>query len=182
MDFQRVLESLLEAFRLHKTRYAVAGGFAVGALGAPRATMDLDFLVHRDDLEALDKTLTGLGYRKHYASENVSQYMHADAAWGALDFIHAFRPLSLAMLERAIDKPVFGGALTLRVLQAEDVIGLKVQASTNDPKRRARECADIEALLEIYHDTIDRDRLEEYYRLFDRLNEWEELRERFPRS
>ena len=44
-----LLHRLLREFdRLH-TRYALMGGFALGALGAPRATRDLNFLIHRDE-------------------------------------------------------------------------------------------------------------------------------------
>ncbi|HXJ32857.1 MAG TPA: hypothetical protein VMS22_02370 [Candidatus Eisenbacteria bacterium] len=39
------------------------------------------------------------------------------------------------------------GAETVPVLQAEDVIGLKVQASSNDPRRVALDMADVERLI-----------------------------------
>ena len=74
MDFERILEALLRAFNEDKIRYGVIGGFALGLLGAPRATMDLDFLVHRDDLGILHQRLLRLGYRCEAALENVSQF------------------------------------------------------------------------------------------------------------
>jgi hypothetical protein len=51
--------------------------------------MDLDFLVHGDDLKKLDELLTTLGYRQVFRTENVSQYGHDDDAWGSIDVIHA---------------------------------------------------------------------------------------------
>ena len=166
MNFECVLRELLQMFKQEKVRYALMGGFALGALGAPRATLDIDFLVHRDDLGKLDRRLVGLGYKRYHHTENVSQYENSKADWGGIDFIHAFRKISLAMLERAIEQPVFHGTQKVRVLQPEDVIGLKVQAIANNPRRKAQDVADIEALASLYHNRLDWDRLREYYSLF----------------
>ena len=64
MDFQNVLDRLLEDFSKENVRWALTGGFAMGALGAPRATADLDFIVHRDDMPRVDALLGRLGYRR----------------------------------------------------------------------------------------------------------------------
>ena len=74
MEFERVLQAVLSRFHAQRIRYAALGGFALGLLGAPRATQDLDFLVHRDDLESVHTILTTLGYERHFSSENASQY------------------------------------------------------------------------------------------------------------
>jgi hypothetical protein len=141
--------------------------------------MDLDFLVHRDDLVKLDGALTALGYSRVFQSENVSQYRHPDNAWGSIDFIHAFRRISLAMLERAQDYPALGGKYSLRTAQPEDVIGLKVQAMFNDPDRRAQEQSDIERLMAQYGRQLDWGRIEEFYDVFGLAEEAKKLRERF---
>jgi hypothetical protein len=182
VDFERVLRALLAVFRRHKIRYAVIGGFALGVLGHTRATMDLDFLVHRDDLEKLHKRLTALGYERVMQTENVSHYRHRADAWGGLDFIHAFREISLAMLARAKNYKVFGGKQTIRVANPEDVIGLKVQAMVNDPDRRAQEVADIEVLMRLYGARLDWQRIEDFYDIFGLTDEASRLRRRFERD
>ena len=182
MDFELVLERLITEFSRLQIRYAVIGGFALGVLGTPRQTMDLDFLVHRDDLAKLDGALTNLGYVRVYGSDNVSQYRHSEAKWGSLDFIHAFRNVSLAILERAKDYPALGGKQKLKTAQPEDVIGLKVQAMFNDPERRAQEQRDIETLMARYRSQLDWDRIEEFYAVFDLASEAKRLRERFDRA
>ncbi len=179
MDFERVLRTLLEEFRRLQIQYAAIGGFALGVLGVPRATMDLDFLVHRDDLDKLHGALTVLGYQRFVLTENVSQYRHSDGLWGSLDFIHAFRQASLAMVSRAKSYPVFGGAQTVRVVDAEDVIGLKVQAMVNDPDRRVQEMADIEQLMGSCRERLDWKRVQEYYDLFNRAEEGKQLKKRY---
>lgn len=179
MDFGLVLKQLLEGFDRMGIRYALRGGFAMGALGAPRATADLDFLVRREDLERLDLLLTGLGYARIHLSDDVSQYTGPAAVWGSLDFIHAFRPISLAMLERAVEKPVLENSRAVRVLQPEDVIGLKILAMANNAGRTHREMADIEALLDVYRCDLDWSRLQEFFHLFGMDKAYTDLKERF---
>ena len=182
MDFEIVLKRLIFEFsRLH-IRCAAIGGFALGVLGVPRQTLDLDFLVHRDDLEKLDDALTALGYTRVFQSENVSQYRHPDTRWGSVDFIHAFRKISLAMLDRAKDYPAVGGKQSLRTAQPEDVIGLKVQAMFNDPERRPQEQNDIERLMARYGRKLDWNRIQEFYEVFGFSDEAKKLRERFDRA
>jgi len=182
VDFELVLKTLITEFSRLNIRAAAIGGFALGVLGAPRQTMDLDFLVHREDLEKLDKALTALGYTRVFHSENVSQYRHPESAWGSVDFIHAFRKVSLGMLDRAKDSPALGGKQSLKTAQPEDVIGLKVQAMFNDPERRVQEQNDIERLMAQYGRRLDWDRIQDFYEVFGIVDEAIKLRERFDRD
>ena len=59
LEFDRIVRGFARA----KVRYAVAGGFAVGLHGHVRATLDMDFLVHGDDLVKANAVLKRLGYR-----------------------------------------------------------------------------------------------------------------------
>ena len=182
MDFERVLKALLADFDYQQIRYAAIGGFALGVLGIPRATMDLDFLVQRDDLDKLQIVLTTLGYQRYVQTENVSQYRHAEALWGSVDIVHAFRKAALGMLSRAKGYPIFGGAQEVRVINPEDLIGLKVQAMVNDPDRRSQEMADIERVMAVYGQRLDWQRIEEFYELFDLSDDARRLRRRFEHA
>jgi hypothetical protein len=179
VDFEQVFKTLLGELERCQVRYAVIGGFAVAVLGLARATVDLDLLVHRDDLGRLHDILAGMGYQRLASTENVSRYVHSDAAWGSLDILHAFRKPSLQMLERTQALPIFAGTQTIRVVQPEDAIGLKVQAMANDPRRRTRELADIEALMELHGSTLDWDRIQTYFDLFGLSEEARQLTTRF---
>ena len=182
VNFERVLEALLAEFDCRRIRYAAIGGFALGVLGYPRTTIDLDFLVHKDDLSKAHDLLTDLGYQRVVHTENVSQYRHNDDAWGSIDFIHAFRKSSLAMLTRAKSYPVFGAKQTVKAADPEDVIGLKVQATVNDPDRKPQELADIERLMSLYGSKLDWKRIQEYYDIFGLGKEAKRLRRRFGRA
>ncbi|MCM8784188.1 MAG: nucleotidyltransferase family protein [Candidatus Omnitrophica bacterium] len=178
MEFERVLRKILKEFRKGNIHYALIGGFALGALGIPRATFDLDFLVEAEELEALDKILRKLGYHLYFRTENVSHFRAHNPQWGSLDFIHAFRKISLRMLERAKERKIFNGKESIRILLPEDIIGLKVQAIANDPLRRIKELADIEALVDLYRERLDWQNLKEYFSLFEMEEEFRRLKTR----
>ena len=179
MDFERVLRDLVSDFNEREVPYALIGGFAFGALGISRATMDLDFLVARDALRRIDEIMQRRGYRLRYRSENVSQFGSDSPLLGQVDFLHAFREIATGMLQRASELPAFAGSLQVRTLRPEDLIGMKVQALTNDPQRERRDLVDIESLAERYSGEIDWDRMREYFALFDRLELYEGIRETY---
>jgi Uncharacterised nucleotidyltransferase len=168
MDFKRVTEKLLASFKDRYIRYALIGGFAVGLWGAARGTVDMDFIVLREDLEALDEIMSSLGYELRYRSENISQFIASDALFGEIDFLHAFREPSLRMLGHAVEKSIFGGEFAIRVLRPEDLIGLKVQAMANNAERETADLSDIEALMRLYGTVLDWGLLKEYFALFER--------------
>jgi hypothetical protein len=177
MDFGAVLERLVDFFSKEKVRWGLTGGFAMGALGAARTTADLDFLVHRDDMPRVHAFLESVGYKRIHSSENVSQYDNPASSWGSLDFIHAFRPISLEILARTLEKP-FSGNRKLKVLRPEDVIGLKVQAIANNPARRLRDLADIEALISANLAELDWALVKKYFDLFSMASEYADLKGR----
>lgn len=176
-NLETLLGRLLREFERRRTRYALIGGFALGAHGAPRATRDLDFLVHRNDMPGVHEFLTAAGFRRVHHSENVSQY-DMGGPWGAIDFIHAFRPLALEMLDRALPKDSALIGLPVRVVSPEDLIGLKVQSLANNPARRHKELADIESLLELRGD-LDWARIRGFFVLFGLSHLADELEARF---
>ncbi len=183
MEFELVLRKLLEGFEERGIRYAAIGGYALGLLGAERLTQDLDFLVQSEDSEKLYQLMSSLGYKRIFDSENVSQYQgDIFLIWGYVDFLKAFRPTARKMLDESLEKTVLGGEWKIRVVRAEDIIGLKVQAIANNPLRKEKDAADIAALLEIAKiegRPIDWKRIEDYYRLFKMENEFKIIKERY---
>ncbi len=167
MDFKAALSSLLKSFGERYIRYGLMGGFALGLWGAARATVDLDFLVHRDDMGKVAEIMQTLGYELKFQSENVSQYQSPLKIFGEVDFLHAFREASIGMLERAEIKDVFGGSLNIRVLKPEDLIGLKLQAIKNNPLRKEQDLADIELLVAAQKDRLDWPLIETYAAALD---------------
>jgi len=179
MDFKTVLGLLLKSFQEENVRYALIGGFALGALGVPRATVDIDFLIHRDDLDKIEKIMKVNGYDCAFKSENVSQYISPLKLFGEVDLLHAFRDIAVGMLERAVEKNIFEGKLKIKVLKPEDIIGLKLQAIINDENRITQEFADIESLMGFYKSNLDWRLIEEYFKIFDQEEKFIELKKKF---
>jgi len=143
--------------------------------------MDLDFLVHRDDLEKLHQLFMRLGYQRDVWRENVSQYSHPIRPLGSIDVLHAFRPYALEMLTRARTIACLDIG-SVHVLEPEDIIGLKVQAIANNPSRRSHEAADIETLMSQYGSQLDWNRIQTYYDLFELGEEARTLRARYGQA
>lgn len=179
MDFKTTLEIILRDFSKAKICYGLIGGFALGALGIARSTVDLDFLVLRDDMPKVDKIMKSHGYECKYKSENVSQYVSPLKIFGEVDFLHAFREISVKMLARAKELGIFEGKLKIKVLLPEDIIGLKVQAIANNPDRMQQEYLDIESLMERYKANLDWRLLEEYFSLFEQREKFKKLKKKY---
>ena len=161
--------------RAQRIEHALIGGLALAAHGAARATLDVDLLVsgaRADDVHAL---LTEQGYACLHRSEFVANYASEDSALGRVDLLFARRAYGRAMLDRASAHTDLAGG-SVPVVDVADLIGLKVQASSNDPRRRHSDLADIQRLLDVADD-IDLERVRDYFRVFDREKELDALLE-----
>lgn len=175
MELDRILERVASALRERGIAHALIGGLALAAHGAARATLDVDLLAPGERAEEVDELLRAQGYRCLHRSEFVANYASDEADLGRVDFLFARRAYGRAMLARAETRPEVAGGV-VPVVDAADLIGLKVQAYSNDPRRRHADLADIQRLLEVARD-VDLERVREYFRVFDREKELEALLE-----
>jgi len=175
MDFKVTLKILSGEFEKRRMNYALIGGFALGAYGVMRATLDLDFLAAESDLPQIDSFMQTLGYQRGYAGENVSQYVSELKILGGVDFLHAKRPLAMKILENAREISAFSDALRIKVARPEDLIGLKIQAMSNDPERIGRDFADVEALMRTLRGKLDWPAVKVYFDLFNMPSSYTEM-------
>lgn len=94
---------------------------------------------------------------------------------GRIDFLLARRKYTLDMLNRAGDQPVLDGRFTVKTVRPDDLIGLKVQSSSNDRGRYYQDMADIRSILANERGKLDMDHVREYFRMFGREKELEGL-------
>jgi hypothetical protein len=73
VDFLQVTSTLFKDFAEEDIHYAVIGGFALGFWGVTRATIDMDFLLLRDNADAADKILRRYQYEQSFRSDNVAR-------------------------------------------------------------------------------------------------------------
>ncbi|HET8899936.1 MAG TPA: nucleotidyltransferase family protein [Rhodanobacteraceae bacterium] len=162
------IKQALAAFAGIQVRPVLIGGLALAAHQVVRATRDVDFLVDADDADRVHSMLLSLGYECLHRSEDAANYVRNDEG---LDLLYAHRPIARRLLTEAGERPTVMG--TLRVISAEGLIGLKLQALVNNPSR-ARDRDDIHALLRAQRGRLNMPEVRGYFALFEReemLNE-----------
>lgn len=161
----RLLDQIREAvvvFEELPTAPALIGGLALAAHNVVRATRDVDFLVDADDADRVHDMLVRLGYRCIHRSDDAANYLRDDEG---IDLLYACRPEARRLLEEAEGRDLGFGRL--RVISAEGLIGFKLQAMVNNP-RRLRDLDDIRALIRNNRDSLDMAQVRRYFLLFER--------------
>lgn len=165
MNLRETLKRAKEGLEKEKVKYALIGGFALGAHGIHRATKDIDLLVDGKQKDRVKKVLIDAGFSIEFESNEVMQF----SGPGYLDILLANRPLSLEMLGKAAPNELFD----VPVIGPEGIIGLKIQAYSNDDDRRFQDLADIQELLKLPNLNIQK--IKEYAELFGKWKEIEGL-------
>lgn len=169
IDLGKTLQLAHQALEEAKIPHVLIGGFALSAYLQHRATVDIDLLVLGDDADLIKKLIISKGFKLHFESENVLQFIGV----GFLDILLAKRPLSKKML---LDSNLKIG--NIPVAQAEDIIGLKIQAYKNDGSRELRDKADIFDLMKS-NSNLNIIKIKEYAELF---NDWLAIEELWKKS
>ena len=157
-------------------RAALIGGFALPFAGVTRATSDVDFLVEGKGADAIDEALTAAGFDCKHRTQNVANYSAGSARFTSADFLFARRAATLAMLGRAKSLAIPGSPRRkVAVVDTEGIIGLKVQAIANNPRRRRQDEADILSLLRLHMDSLDLRLVRRYFRIFEMEADLERL-------
>ncbi len=168
----RLVDQSTEALAIFaecKTPPALIGGLALAAHNVVRATQDIDFLVDASDADTLHGLLLKLGYRCIHRSEDAANYLRGDEG---IDLLYAHRPASLHLLAEASDRDT--GMGRMRVISAEGLIGFKLQAFVNNPKR-TQDIEDIRSLLRANRGALNMDEVKRYFVMFEREELFDEL-------
>jgi hypothetical protein len=173
--FIRAITLVVTVARRNRFRTALIGGFALPFHGVQRATGDVDFLVDAVGSAALHDALVDAGARCLHRSADAANYGPGTSRLAPVDFIFAHRERAKDMLARSKRELLRGARLRVPVVDAEGLIGLKLQALVNAPSRRAHEEADIQALFAARRGSLNADILRDYYRLFDRERDLDRL-------
>ena len=177
MNLKEVIKILVYRFQKKDIDFVLTGGLALSTMGIFRFTKDIDFLVYEESKQAIHDIMTDLDYRKQdFSTDEILSYWSSIKALGQVDYIFARRKYTKAMMRRAKHCAVFDGKFKIKTILPEDLIGLKVQAISNDPRNRLPvDAPDIQRILQIKFDEIDIELVKMYFELFnkeDLLNEW----------
>lgn len=156
----KLAHNLLDQYGIE---HALIGGLALACYGSTRATVDLDLLIYEEKKDKLKSIFKTHGFSLIHESDEVLQF----SGIGYVDIILARRPISQKILRDANT----GGPEEIKFVQAEDLIGLKIQAYVNDSTRELQDKADIQFLIENVPN-IDWDKIKSYADLF---SQWEAI-------
>lgn len=165
MSLKKLLITVHESLQKVNIDHALIGAFAMACYGIQRATGDIDFLIDEKDKNQTIEVLKKLGFTIFHQSEDVLQLQGP----GNVDFLIARRPLSREMLKEAELIP----PLNIKSVSLEGIIGLKIQAFRNNPKREFRDKADIISIMETNH-KLNWDKIKMYADIF---KAWEEIKQ-----
>jgi hypothetical protein len=158
-----VVQSLIwshQALSQLNVPHALIGGMALSEYGYGRGTQDVDWMIPEEFVETVVQYFTENGFTIFHRSEEVLQF----AGKADIDFLIARRPISRGM----IDVANYSDHLKLSVVKIEDLIGLKIQAYSGNPKRKHKDLSDIQELIE-RNETVDWGMIKFYA---DHFNEW----------
>ena len=145
MDVPRVVALAREFFDARNEPFAVVGGLALLAYGAPRATFDVDLLAPRKTRDDLVGFLEARGFVTLGLQPGFSNHQHSDAALGRVDVIYVEGPTAEALFAGCTPRGITS-ALGVPVPRAEHLVAMKVQAFAKDQTRYS-DLADLQFLL-----------------------------------
>lgn len=167
LDLRTTLKTASTLLKDNGIAHALIGGFAMAVHGINRATSDIDFLADGNRRSDIERIMSQNGFEVTHSSTEVLQFKGI----GFVDILLANRPLSQRMLKNAklVDD------LLVQVLGVEDLIGLKIQAYSNDGSRALQDKSDIQLLMR-KNPHLNWVVVKEYADLFSQWAEIEKLR------
>jgi len=88
----------------------------------------------------------------------------------------AKRKYTRAMMNRASIQKIFNDEFEVKTILPEDLIGLKIQAISNDPVNRyPMDASDIQNILRFNKNSLNLGLVREYFKIFDKehlLDDW----------
>jgi hypothetical protein len=145
MDVSRALELVRPFFERAGEPYALVGGLALLAYGAPRATFDVDLLAHRRTQDDLVRHLEAGGFATLGVQPGFSSHQHSKPALGRVDVIYVSGTTAEALFA-GCSRRAIAPALEAPVPRAEHLVAMKAQAFAKD-RSRYSDLADLQYLL-----------------------------------
>jgi hypothetical protein len=147
MDVSRVLDLVRPFFDSRGEPYALVGGLAMLAYGAPRATFDVDLLAPRRTREDFVAFLEGRGFATLGVQPGFSNHQHPDPALGRVDVIYVSGTTADAVFAGCSRKAI-SATVEAPVPRPEHLLAMKAQAFAKDDTRYS-DLADLQFLLSL---------------------------------
>ncbi len=168
-DYGAVLRELASFFEGQNLRYALAGGFALQALGRSRLTFDLDLIVDGAAQERIVRHMEEIGYETLNRLPGFSNHVREDQR---VDFLYVRDNTADLVLDSAERRPASGG-LAVPVARPEYLAMMKFLAVKNEPMRDRQDLPDLVFLLRL--PGVDRTMVREYCQKHGMLKLFDDL-------
>lgn len=175
MDFKKVMQAVSRFFDGKPWRFAVIGAFGLHAYGLSRATQDLDFVTDAAAQLKLIDHLESIGYETLHRSAGYSNHLHADPAFGRVDFVYVGGETARKLFETT-GATLEAGEISVAVPRPEHLAAMKIHAIKNDPSRTFRELADIQFLLGL--PGVDAEEIRRYFNESGLIELYDEIKKR----
>ncbi|MDP3110614.1 MAG: hypothetical protein Q8M71_00745 [Thermodesulfovibrionales bacterium] len=172
MEYKKVLAAILAGLEKQNISYAMVGAVAMGFWGVRRDTVDIDLLVKAADREKVIALMKGLGYDHLIASNFADQFGHLIKEMGLVDFLYTKKEQGIIEESKSFRGL---GDIDISVALPEDIIGMKLDAIKNNPKREIQDWADIQAIVEVLGDNLDWTKIRNYCKLLDMEEVYEKI-------
>jgi hypothetical protein len=123
---QEALKRVAVALKKSDVRFALAGGYAAWAHGAPEPEHDVDFVVPRDDAEQAYAVLENAGLRVEQPPEDWLFKVFTDGTMVDVTYRINSSPVDATVLDRAEEMEVL--SIVMPVLSSTDVVTSKLNA------------------------------------------------------
>ena len=127
-SLRTTLKRTASALKADGVPFALAGGYALWAHGAPESENDVDFVIAEEDTERAVNVLTSAGFEVTRPPEDWLFKVGCDGA--QVDVLHRIvgEPVDLALLQRSEEKDLLG--VRIPVLPATDLLISKLRSMT----------------------------------------------------
>jgi hypothetical protein len=142
----------------------IVGGHALAAHAVLRQTIDIDLLIAADDQQVLDSLLRSEGWQLVARSENFARYQSNQPDLPDIDVLLVDRDTFDKLEQESV--ALRRGGHDFRVPGLKQLIALKLHAIRNEPRRIARDLADIAELLRLNPGKIGAEELDDLCQQF----------------
>ena len=171
MGLREVFVSSADFFKRERMDFAVIGAFSLRAFGYTRATRDIDLITRTEHQEKIIAYLTSLGFETIQRTTAFTNHIHP-VENTRIDIMYV-EGVTADKIFTAVWKGLIIEELEFPVVSPEHLIALKLFAASNDPKRKFREFADIQQILQRVK--TDKKAVREYFRKYGFEGDYEEI-------
>ncbi len=168
-----VLQLLMEIAAKNQISVLLIGGYALQAYGVTRQTLDVDVLISEAHAGLMDAGLLQAGYSQVARSEIFARYRHTSVILPDVDVLFVDSETARKMSQEAMPYTVADASCLVPALS--HLLGMKLHAIRMNPRREARDFADLVELIRSNPGSISNDELRHLCTTYGPEGIWEKL-------